>query len=115
MGQHPMAVVQLHAKHRVRQRLHDGALHLDRIFLRHPYRPLLPFAVNTIGPASVMATVCSKWAARLPSAVTAVQPSSRIRTSQLPIVTMGSMASTMPDRSWGPRPGSPKFGTWGSS
>ena len=49
--------------------------------------------VSTSGPSSVTATVCSKCAARLPSWVTAVQPSSRIRTSQLPIVTIGSMAS----------------------
>src|SRR5439155_24631546 len=42
-------------------------------------------------------------------------PISRIVTSQLPIVTIGSIASTIPGLSCGPRPGSPKFGTWGSS
>src|SRR5712691_2998169 len=106
--EHPVAVVQLHSEHRVRQRLHHGPFDLDRVFFRH-------FRVNTSGSPSVTATVCSKWAARLPSFVTAVHPSSRILTSQLPIVTIGSIASTMPGRSCGPRPGSPKFGTWGSS
>src|SRR2546426_875286 len=106
--EHPVAVVQLHSEHRVRQRLHHGPFDLDRVFFRH-------FRVNTSGSPSVTATVCSKWAARLPSFVTAVHPWSRILTSQLPIVTIGSIASTMPGRSCGPRPGSPKFGTWGSS
>ena len=32
-----------------------------------------------------------------------------------PMVTMGSMARAMPALSKGPRPASPKFGTWGSS
>src|SRR5256712_3303965 len=106
--EHPVTVVQLHSEHRVRQRLHHGPFDLDRVFLRH-------FRVSTSGSPSVTATVCSKWAARLPSLVTAVHPSSRILTSQLPIVTIGSIASTIPGRSCGPRPGSPKFGTLGSS
>src|SRR5947208_321561 len=106
--EHPVTVVQLHSEHRVRQRLHHGPFDLDRVFLRH-------FRVSTSGSPSVTATVCSKWAARLPSLVTAVHPSSRILTSQLPIVTIGSIASTIPGLGCGPRPGSPKFGTWGSS
>src|SRR6185437_7620782 len=46
-------------------------------------RPLAPpsAAVRTQGPSAVMATVCSKWAARLPSAVTTVQSSSSSRVS----------------------------------
>src|SRR5690349_2733507 len=118
--QDTVTALQLHAEHRVRQRLHHGALDLDRVFFRHApsqatwtERPVR--LVNTSGSASVTAMVCSKCAARLPSRVTAVQPSSSTFTSQLPIVTIGSMASTMPGRSWGPRPGSPKFGTCGSS
>src|SRR2546426_3890378 len=116
--EHPMAALELHAKHRVRQRLHHRAFDLDRVFFRHAQatwteRPVR--LVRTSGSASVTAIVCSKCAARLPSRVTAVHPSSRTFTSQLPIVTIGSIASTMPGRSWGPRPGSPKFGTWGSS
>ena len=59
--------------------------------------------------------VSSKWAAQLPSAVTAVQRSSSTRTSHEPMVTMGSMASTMPALMTGPRPASPKFGICGSS
>src|SRR5262249_867346 len=121
VGQHPVAALQLHAKHRVRQGLPPPSLHFDPLFFCHqrfqaPPRAALPYLpVSTSGPDSVIAMVCSKWAAKLPSFVTAVQPSSRIRTSQLPIVTIGSSASTMPGRSCGPRPGSPKFGTCGSS
>src|SRR5438445_9869605 len=121
VGQHAMAALRLDAEHRVRQRLHHGPLDLDRVFFGHRSRSqaarAVPpgFRVSTSGPLSVTAIVCSKWAARLPSLVTAVHPSSRILTSQLPIVTIGSIASTMPGRSCGPRPGSPKFGTWGSS
>src|SRR6266480_1071982 len=106
--EHLVAVLQLHAEHRVRERLHHRALDLDRVFFRH-------LRVSTSGSPSVTATVCSKCAAKLPSLVTAVQPSSRILTSQLPIVIIGSIASTIPGRSCGPRPGSPKFGTCGSS
>ena len=54
------------------------------------------------GPSAVTATVCSKCAARLPSRVTAVHPTPRIRTSGLPIATIGSIASTMPSASFGP-------------
>src|SRR6184192_1214732 len=116
--EHPMAAFELHAEHRVRQWLHHGAFDLDRVFFRHGHatwteRPVR--LVRTSGSVSVTAIVCSKWAARLPSLVTAVHPSSRILTSQLPIVTIGSIASTIPGLSCGPRPGSPKFGTWGSS
>src|SRR5207249_8978454 len=115
------AVLELHPEHRVGQRLDHRSLDLDRVFFGHrsglgavgadwPVR-----LVSTSGPFSVTATVCSKCAARLPSWVTAVQPSSRIRTSQLPIVTIGSIARTIPGRSCGPRPGSPKLGICGSS
>src|SRR5262245_11563034 len=128
--QHAVAVVELDPEHRVRQGLDDLPLHLDRVVLGLLALPLLgqltapppghqaaSFTswVNTSGPRSVTATVCSKCAARLPSAVTAVHRSASTRTSQCPIVTIGSMASTIPTRSNGPRPGSPKFGTCGSS
>jgi hypothetical protein len=36
-------------------------------------------AVRTSGPSALRATVCSKWAAREPSAVATAQPSGRIR------------------------------------
>ena len=43
---------------------------------------VLPSVVlNIIGPSSVMAMVCSKWADRPPSCVTVVQPSSKVTTS----------------------------------
>src|SRR5687768_4029672 len=121
VGEHAMAALQLHSEHRVRQRLHHRALHLDRVFFGHApaftrpptERPVV--LVSTSGPASVTAIVCSKCAARLPSFVTAVQPSSSTRTSHDPMVTIGSTASTMPAFSTGPRPGSPKFGICGSS
>ena len=41
-----------------------------------------PFVVlKMTGPSSVIATVCSKWADKLPSFVTVVHPSSRVFTS----------------------------------
>src|SRR2546425_5899152 len=120
--EHLVPVLELDPEHRVGQRLDHHPLDLDRVFFRHHPRPAgvvradWPVRlVSTSGPFSVTATVCSKCAARLPSCVTAVQPSSRILTSQLPIVTIGSIASTIPARSCGPRPGSPKLGIWGSS
>src|ERR1043166_5258909 len=120
--QHAMAVLQLHAEHRVGERLHHRALDLDRVFFRHLVQSQVVSAthyaarrVSTSGPLSVTAMVCSKCAARLPSLVTAVHPSSRMRTSYEPIVTIGSMATTIPVLSCGPWPGSPKFGICGSS
>src|SRR5215831_19879926 len=62
---------------------------------------------STIGPSSVMATECSKWAERLPSLVTAVQPSSLTRTSGVPALIMGSMATTRPVERRRPLPASP--------
>src|SRR5437667_288698 len=35
VGEHPVAVLQLHAEHRVRQGLDHGALDLDRVFFGH--------------------------------------------------------------------------------
>ena len=52
--------------------------------------------VSTSTPSSVTRTVCSNCAVRLPSAVTAVQPSSQTRAYQLPMVIMGSMVKVMP-------------------
>src|SRR5262245_56988265 len=125
MGQHPVAILQLHPEHRIGQGLDHRALDLDRIVLRLLWLPIFHLAtlaphqaasrVSTSGPDSVTATVSSKWAARLPSSVTAVQRSVSTRTPQCPIVTIGSIASTMPGRRTGPLPGSPKFGIWGSS
>ena len=67
-------------------------------------------AVSTHGPSAVIATVCSKCAARLPSAVTTVQPSSSRTVSGPPSTTIGSMASAMPGRSRGPAARPPVVG-----
>src|SRR4051794_22246941 len=48
------------------------------------------------GPFAVTATVCSKWAETLRSAVTTVQRSGRVRTPAPPRLNIGSMASTRP-------------------
>src|SRR3954447_7098504 len=64
-------------------------------------------AVRIHGPSAVTATVCSKCADRLRSRVIAVQPSDSTLTAALPAFTIGSIASTMPSASRGPRPGSP--------
>ena len=47
-------------------------------------------------PVPVTRTVCSNCAVREPSAVTAVQPSSQMTGSMLPIVIMGSMVNVIP-------------------
>ncbi len=59
------------------------------------------------GPNAVTATESSKWAERLRSRVTAVQPSARTSTSARPTFTMGSMARHMPGTSRSRRPGGP--------
>ena len=64
-------------------------------------------AVRIHGPADVTATECSKCADRLPSDVTAVQPSASTFTEGRPMLTIGSMARTMPSASRGPRPAGP--------
>src|SRR5207248_7948211 len=63
--------------------------------------------VKTSGPDSVTAMVCSKWAEYLPSRVTTVQPSPSVRVSCVPMLIIGSTASTSPARRRGfgcPRP-----------
>src|SRR5690606_20041191 len=65
-----------------------------RLDLHHPFAPY--GRVSTTGPSAVTASVCSKCAERLPSRVTAVQPSLRIRTSGPPAFTIGSIARTRP-------------------
>src|ERR671936_3009810 len=95
----------------------------ERVSSAHRKRPAAPrhrskgtaLAVRIRGPASVTATVCSKWAASEPSRVEIVHPSSWTWTSGRPAVIIGSIASVMPSLSTGPRPGRPKFGICGSS
>src|SRR5204863_4713018 len=76
-----------------------------------------PRAVSTTGPPAVQASVCSKWAERLWSAVTTVQRSARVRVSGPPMFTIGSMAMQRPSLMGGlgwPLVGR-QFGTCGSS
>src|SRR2546426_5835627 len=96
--------VDLHAVLRVRQRLADDAFHADRARHRRTRESTL---VSTSGPSFVTATVCSKCADSDPSRVTAVQPSDSTFTPARPMFTIGSIASTIPSASRGPRPGSP--------
>src|ERR1700720_3066022 len=62
--------------------------------------------VRIHGPFAVTATVCSKCAEGLPSAVSATH-SSRMRTSGRPAFTIGSTAITMPSCRRAPRPAAP--------
>ena len=61
-------------------------------------QPGLPSAgsVNTSAPLSRTTMVCSNCAARRPSAVTAVQPSSQSFSRHVPMVIMGSMVKVIP-------------------
>src|SRR5262245_28065799 len=59
--------------------------------------------VRICGPDSVTTIVCSKWAARAPSLVATVQPSSSTWTSPVPKVNIGSIARHVPGSSSSPR------------
>src|SRR5664280_2269356 len=96
--EHLVAVLELNAEHRVGQRFDHGAFELDGVvalcqtglLLRagreaangeytnsgHERPAVVHSIVSTYGPASVIATVCSKCAESFPSAVTTVHPSS---------------------------------------
>src|SRR5439155_3644802 len=97
---HLGALVKSHAIQRTGQLLDDHASHLRA-------GTATSLAVSIHGSPAVTATVCSKCADRLLSRVTAVQPSARTFTAGRPAFTIGSMASTIPSASRGPRPGSP--------
>src|SRR5262252_2972727 len=118
VGEQPVTVLQLHAERRVRERFDHGALDLDALFLRQSnsftYFPS-GSTERISGPSRPTATVCSKCADHRPSLVATVQPSERVTTARPPAFTIGSIASTWPAWSFGPCPGSPKFGTAGSS
>ena len=53
-------------------------------------------AVRISQPESVMSSVCSNWALRLPSAVTTVHPSGHIASLCPPRLIMGSMVKVWP-------------------
>src|SRR5205085_10670288 len=98
MGQNPVTIRQLDPKHGIRKQLDDSAFYFNCVFPRH---------VKISGPSFVIKTVCSKCADRVPSAVRTVQPSSSKRTSALPMLIIGSIASVMPDFNLGPLPRRP--------
>src|ERR1700733_6980120 len=115
MRQHLVLVLQFHLEHGVGQRLQDHGHHFNRVFFTHSLLAFSPwllanplawreafYLVKIIGPSFVTATQCSKCALQLPSAVTAVHLSPSTRVSGFPKFTMGSMAITIPSRSFAP-------------
>src|SRR5690349_12648512 len=95
MRQHATAAGNADSKHGVRQQFDDRALYLDCVFARH---------VRISGSSLVIRTVCSKCADAVPSAVHTVQPSSSNRTSDVPMLIIGSIARVIPAFSFGPLP-----------
>src|SRR5216110_73991 len=87
MGQDTVTIGQLDPKHGIGQQLDDSALYLNCVFARH---------VRMSGSSFVIRTVCSKCADGRPSAVHTVQPSSSNRTSDVPMLIPGSIASVIP-------------------
>src|SRR5712692_279521 len=104
VGQQPVAVLQLHAKRRVRERLDHGTFDLDALFLRQtdPFYRSSASTERISGPSGPTATVCSKCADHRPSFVATVQPSGRVTTANPPAFTIGSIASTCPTNNRGP-------------
>src|SRR5262249_5256089 len=79
MRRPPLAPCELHSVHGVRKAVpHHRGPDLRRLVHR---------TVITSAPVARIATVCSKWAERLPSRVTTVQSSSSTRTSGPPALT----------------------------
>src|ERR1051325_6259791 len=95
MSQDTMTVGQCNAKHGIRQQLDDCAFYFNCVFARH---------VRISGSSLVTKTVCSKCAEGIPSAVRTVQPSSSNRTSDAPILIIGSIANVIPAFNFGPLP-----------
>src|SRR5262245_50470223 len=93
--QYATATRNIDREHCVRQQLDDGALYLNCVFARH---------VRISGASFVIRTVCSKCADGRLSAVHTVQPSSSNRTSEVPMLIIGSIASVTPAFNFGPLP-----------
>ena len=66
-------------------------------------------------PSFVFTTVCSHWALRLPSRVTAVHPSLSVFVPGRPTLIMGSTVKTLPTSMNGQRSLLRKWSTVGSS
>src|SRR6201987_2588302 len=95
MGQNPVAIREFHPEHGIGQELDNRALYFNCVFARH---------VRISGSSFVIRTVCSKCAEGRPSAVHTVQPSSSNRTSDVPPLIIGSIASVIPAFNFGPLP-----------
>jgi glutamate formiminotransferase/formiminotetrahydrofolate cyclodeaminase len=72
-----------------------------------PVRSAATVRIRGAEPSSPIATVCSKWADRAPSAVTTVHLSGSVRISAPPTLTIGSIAIVIPGTRRGPRLGLP--------
>src|SRR5215216_8065121 len=95
MHQNATATWNVDPEHGVRKQLDNGARYLNCVFARH---------VKISGWSFVIRTVCSKCADGSPSAVHTVQPSSSNRTSEVPMLIIGSIASVIPAFNFGPLP-----------
>src|SRR5262245_45849781 len=91
VGQDTVAVLELDEEHGVGAGLHHLRLETEGFFLRHGQA-----LVRTRGPSFVTAIESSQWADSEPSSVTTVQPSSSVRTSGPPALSMGSIAMQSP-------------------
>src|SRR5689334_5713449 len=83
------------AKDGVCEQVDNGPFYLNCAFARH---------VRISGSSFVIRTVCSKCADGRLSAVQTVQPSSSNRTSDVPMLIIGSIASVIPAFNFGPLP-----------
>lgn len=68
----------------------------DNFLYRQFYKRQFLFCVNISTPVSVTSKVCSNWAERLPSHVTAVQLSGQSSSLQWPSQIMGSIVKQWP-------------------
>src|ERR1044072_694629 len=106
MCQDATATRDVDPEHGGRQQLNDGAIYFNCVFARH---------VRISGSSFVTKTVCSKCADARPSAVHTVQPSSSNRTSEVPMLIIGSIARVIPAFNFGPLSRFPSFGICGFS
>src|SRR4030095_11758550 len=91
VGEDAMPVLELDEEHGVGAGFHHLRLETEGFFFRHGQA-----LVRTRGPSFVTATESSQCADREPSSVTTVQPSSSVRTSGPPALSMGSIAMQRP-------------------
>src|SRR5215475_13901846 len=95
MCQDAAATRNVDPEHGIWQQLGNGALYFNCVFARH---------VRISGSSFVTKTVCSKCADGRPSAVHTVQPSSSSRTSDVPMLIIGSIARVIPSFNFCPLP-----------